>query len=359
MFHAPNRLVSSASRTWARSASTACCQVSYRMAALFTSTSSRPKSAVTRARARSMLSGSVTSSWQGSTVRVPAPSAATARSPLPASRDPSTTVTPRSASCRHTSRPIPRFAPVTSATGGVQRLSGLPVRPHGQLVPARIAEMKPAAARERVRLSDDLPARLLDLRFDRLELSGVDHHQRISGPDGRVLCEAAAQAAILEARVVRSVILKLPAEDLLVELLGPAHVGRAEFDVIDPPVMIGLRHRASFSVERDVPGECRLGHVVSLSCVESHNSWLEGDNLRVRRLHVEDPGDRIELVLGPLLLEPHAPRDPAVVFVEPQKYRAVMARAVLFVRHAVHVVSRLLACRVTLAQVWVGHAITP
>src|SRR5881396_1603513 len=143
--------------------------------------------------------------------------------------------------------------------------------------------MKPAAARERVRLSDDLPARLLDLRFDRLELSGVDHHQRISGPDGRVLCEAPAQAAILEARVVRSVILKLPAEDLLVELLGPAHVGRAEFDVIDPPVMIGLRHRASFSVERDVPGECRLGHVVSLSCVESHNSWLEGDNLRVRR----------------------------------------------------------------------------
>src|SRR5437867_11083723 len=104
--------------------------------------------------------------------------------------------------------------------------------------------MKPAAARERVGLSDDLPARLLDLRFDRLELSGVDHHQRISGPDGRVLCEAAAQAAILEARVVRSVILEPPAEGLLIEFLGPAQIGRAELDVVDPPVLIALRHRA-------------------------------------------------------------------------------------------------------------------
>src|SRR5205807_5518720 len=69
ILQAPNRLVSRASRTWARSASAARCQVSYRMAALFTSTSSRPNSRSTRARVRSMLFTSVTSSWQGRTMR--------------------------------------------------------------------------------------------------------------------------------------------------------------------------------------------------------------------------------------------------------------------------------------------------
>src|SRR3989442_534370 len=238
MFHAPNRLVSRASRTWARSASTACCQVSYRMAALFTSTSSRPKSAVTPARARSMLSGSVTSSWHG---RTPPPCpvrAAAARSPLAASRDPSTTLQPRRASWRQTSRPIPRFAPVTRATP--RSTARLPIRPHGQLVPARIAEMEPAAAGERVSVSDDLPARLRDLGFDVFQPGGVDHHERIGGPDGRVLREAAAQAAILKAGIVRSVILERPAEDLLIELLGPADIGCAELDIIDLPVVVAL-----------------------------------------------------------------------------------------------------------------------
>src|SRR5689334_10057695 len=120
----------------------------------------------------------------------------------------------------------------------------LPVRPYGQLVPAGITEMEPAASRERVGLADDLPARLRDLRFDRFELDRVDHDQWIRGPNGRVLREPATQTAILEARVVRSVVLELPAEDLLIELLGPAHVGRAELDVIDPPVVIALRHQA-------------------------------------------------------------------------------------------------------------------
>jgi hypothetical protein len=81
--------------------------------------------------------------------------------------------------------------------------------------------VEPAAARERVCRSDDLPACLFDLRFDRVELDGVDHYQRIGGRDGRVLREAAAQPAILETRVVGSKILEPPAEDLLMELLGP------------------------------------------------------------------------------------------------------------------------------------------
>src|SRR5439155_606906 len=52
----------------------------------------------------------------------------------------------------------------------------------------------------------------------------------------------AALAAVLEARVVGSVILEPPPEDLLIELLGPGDVRRAELDIVDLPVVIGLRH---------------------------------------------------------------------------------------------------------------------
>src|SRR2546426_4378249 len=90
----------------------------------------------------------------------------------------------------------------------------------------------------------------------------------MGGRAGRVLREPAARPAILEARVARSVARDPPAEDLLIEFLGPAHVGRAELDVVDPPIMIGLCHPASFakrdaslipsrSEERRVGKECR------------------------------------------------------------------------------------------------------
>src|SRR6266849_6842641 len=91
------------------------------------------------------------------------------------------------------------------------------------------------------------PPRLFDLRFERFELDRVDDDQWIGGSNGRVLREPATHAAVLEARVIRSVVLELPAEDQPIELLGPAHVGRAELDVIDPPVMIALRHQAPSS----------------------------------------------------------------------------------------------------------------
>src|SRR5439155_10527409 len=126
------------------------------------------------------------------------------------------------------------------------RTPRLPIGPHSQLVPARIAEVESAAAGERVGRSDDLPARALDLRLDVFQTGGVDHHEWIGGPDGRVLREAAAQAAILEARVVGPVILEPPAEHLLIELPGPADVGRPELDVVNLPVMLALRHRAPF-----------------------------------------------------------------------------------------------------------------
>src|SRR5882762_2181286 len=102
--------------------------------------------------------------------------------------------------------------------------------------------MEPPAARECVGLADDLPACLCDLRFDRVELDRVHHDEWIGRPHGRVLREAAAQAPILEARVVGSVILESPAEHLLIEFPGPAHIGRTELDVVDPPVLVALRH---------------------------------------------------------------------------------------------------------------------
>src|SRR5467141_1259645 len=110
--------------------------------------------------------------------------------------------------------------------------------------------MEPPAARECVGLADDLPACLRDLRFDRVELDSVHHDEWIGRPHGRVLREAAAQAPILEARVVGSVILESPAEHLLIEFPGPAHIGRTELDVVDPPVLVALRHPTSLCRER-------------------------------------------------------------------------------------------------------------
>src|SRR3989440_11630745 len=121
----------------------------------------------------------------------------------------------------------------------------LTVRPYGQLVAARIAEVKAAATRERIRPAHDRAAGLLDLRLGRFQRGGVNHHQRIGGPDRRVLREPPAQATVLEGRVVRSVILELPAEHRFVEPPGAADVGRAELDVVDLPIMVARRHSAS------------------------------------------------------------------------------------------------------------------
>src|SRR3989442_8801466 len=108
-------------------------------------------------------------------------------------------------------RSLPRSGPATrSACGTRHRPRCLPVRPHGQLVPARVAEVEPTAARERVGLADDLPTRLHELRFDLFQTGGVDHHERIAGPGGPGLAEAAAQTSALGAAVVRSAILEPP-----------------------------------------------------------------------------------------------------------------------------------------------------
>src|SRR5256886_13774638 len=132
----------------------------------------------------------------------------------------------------------------------------LTVRPYGELVAAGIAEVKAAAARERVRPAHDRAAGLRDLRLGRFQRGGVNHHQRIGGPDRRLLREPAAQATVPEGRVVRSVILELPAEHRFIELLGAGGVGRAELDVVDLPVMLARRHSVSMRV-RDLAAWAR------------------------------------------------------------------------------------------------------
>src|SRR5438093_10223246 len=64
--------------------------------------------------------------------------------------------------------------------------------------------------------------------------------------------------------------------------------------------------------------------------------------------HIQHPRDAIELELGLLLLQPHAPHHAAIIFVNSEEHRALVPGAVLFLRHAVYVVSRLLARRVAL-----------
>src|SRR5438093_485024 len=51
-----------------------------------------------------------------------------------------------------------------------------------------------------------------------------------------------------------------------------------------------------------------------------------------------------------LLLQPHATHHAAIIFVNSEEHRALVPGAVLFLRHAVYVVSRLLARRVALAD---------
>src|SRR3984957_13203936 len=113
----PNRLTSIASATVPSSALLAVAHRSYMVEALFTSTSVRPNRSFTQSAIAATLIELSTSSWQA-TIREPSGSSSLAAiSPLRRSREPSTTPKPSRASWRHTSRPNPRFPPVTTATG--------------------------------------------------------------------------------------------------------------------------------------------------------------------------------------------------------------------------------------------------
>src|SRR5450755_3499503 len=85
-----------------------------------------------------MLSGSVTSSWQADTTWPSGSRRRAAASPAVRLREPRTAAKPASASWRPTSRPMPRLAPVMTATGrsaGIGGLAGVGPEPGEQLFP--------------------------------------------------------------------------------------------------------------------------------------------------------------------------------------------------------------------------------
>src|SRR5918994_334796 len=151
---APNRFASSASFTRSRLASAPLWPSSLEIAALFTSMSSLPNSSSTERASLSTLSGSATSNWWTTT---PSGSSAAASRPCSASLEPSTTVMPRSESWRHTSSPIPRFPPLTSATR-----------------PFSIA--RPPIIRTISKRNQILPIEEPERCFDRLLRRGAHHH---------------------------------------------------------------------------------------------------------------------------------------------------------------------------------------
>src|SRR5579863_4148580 len=87
----------------------------------------------------------------------------------------------------------------------------------------------------------NLPVGQDDAALDGLEVRRVEDNQRSRALDLLLLAEPAGQPAIVEAGVLRSVVLELPAEDGVVEQLGFFKIGGREFDVIDAPV-IGRVH---------------------------------------------------------------------------------------------------------------------
>src|SRR5205807_8218100 len=98
--------------------------------------------------------------------------------------------------------------------------------------------MKAPAARELERRLDDLATGLRDFGEDIFESVGVQHHEGTTGNHLGALLEPARDAAVLEAGVIGSVVLELPAERRLIELFGAGDVCRAEFDVVDLPVVL-------------------------------------------------------------------------------------------------------------------------
>ena len=83
--------------------------------------------------------------------------------------------------------------------------------------------MEAAAARKPEDLAHNLPASCRDFGVSVFERGSIDHNQRagsfLAGGAGglSVLVESARQAAIVEARIVRAVVLKVPAKNAVVE----------------------------------------------------------------------------------------------------------------------------------------------
>src|SRR5580693_3178886 len=103
--------------------------------------------------------------------------------------------------------------------------------PDGQFVAVRVGEVEAASAGKAEDFADDLAACRFDLCVAILKSYCVKDHKSSTGLASAGVChrgiprKAACQSAVKKAGVIRTVILKVPAEDLGVEALGGFDVG--------------------------------------------------------------------------------------------------------------------------------------
>src|SRR5215208_1544537 len=185
--YAPKRLVSSASRTRSRSASTPRWPSSLETPALFTRTSSLPNVFSTKDASRPTLFSSETSSpW---TTTLPESSSA-AFLPLSSSREPRIVVMLLSASWRTISSPIPLLPPLTSATRQFSAMQP----PDTKLMPGRYYIPKASNAATTASRGDVLP-----------EITALQGHHRAAHLEGEAyLGERPVLAADRDHRVPRT-----------------------------------------------------------------------------------------------------------------------------------------------------------
>jgi hypothetical protein len=102
--------------------------------------------------------------------------------------------------------------------------------------------MKPAAAWKRKDFFDDIASGICDFLLCSEKIGCVNYEQQTSYGRSSFLREAASEAPIEEARVVRSVILEFPPEYGSVKLFRNADVLDGHLDVIDLVLMFFLAH---------------------------------------------------------------------------------------------------------------------
>src|SRR5437868_227096 len=108
--------------------------------------------------------------------------------------------------------------------------------PNRALVTARLGELKAAPARERENLFGNLTAEFQHAVQGLFQVGMIKHDQTASGGDGGALglaCEPATNPAVVEGRVVGSVISEFPTEQALEELPGGSKISSLKFDVVD------------------------------------------------------------------------------------------------------------------------------
>ena len=116
------------------------------------------------------------------------------------------------------------------------------IRPDRQFISTRIGEVKASPTRKLERLSDDLPSALSDSCFDLLQGRGVKYDQWAACRNFRRETKATAQTTVGKARVVRTIVGKLPTEDLLVEPFGLLNVCGQKLYVVHTTVLFCLAH---------------------------------------------------------------------------------------------------------------------